>query len=264
MKIGLMPGTPAAEMRAMGFEALQMFFANGEDDAKDPTAEAIAAQVRPGDLALAAMTIHVDLVGPTGALPSQVDRAIRLVKKTAELRGLVGDNPRPILVWHPSSYPAGPEVNDAVIFRGLCSAIAQICEVAQQDNVDFAVEMTRDGSVSSAESFLRIKDHVGSPALRVCLDAANIAPDRTPLERSVRMLADDIVIAHGKDVHFQPTGQVAAYGPIGSGKLDYAAYIRCLREYCQVPYFILEYYKTREQMLLARDVVLKHLGDNQG
>jgi hypothetical protein len=36
--------------------------------------------------------------------------------------------------------------------------------------------------------------------------------------------------------------------------------MRCLRDYCDIPYFILEYYQTREEMLRARDIVVKHLG----
>ena len=262
MKIGLMPGVPAAEMRELGFDAEQMFYGwNRQDDAEDPTAEAIAHELRPGTLALAAMAVHIDLVGPRGVIQADVDRAVRLVGRTAALKDLIGDNPRPILIWHPSGYPDAPDVNDGTVFKGLCSAMRQICTAAEQQKVDVAVELTRAGSVGSAESFLRIKDQVASPALCVCLDAANIVPDRTPLERCVRMLAPDIVIAHGKDSHFNPNGEVAGYGPIGSGKVDYATYIRCLRDYCNVPYFILEYYQTREEMLRARDIVLQHLGE---
>lgn len=260
MKLGLMPGTPAAEMRELGFDAVQMFYGwNRQDDAGDPTAEAIASELLPGRLALAAMTVHIDLVGPQGAIQPDVDRAVRLVGRTAALKPLCGDNEKPVLVWHPSGYPDVPGVDDAAVFKGLCSALRQICAAAERQNVHVAVEMTRAGSVGSAESFLRIKDQVASPALRVCLDAANIVPDRTPLERCVRMLAPDIVLAHGKDSHFNPNGDVAGYGPTGSGKLDYATYLRCLRDYCKVPYFILEYYQTREDMLRARDIVLKHM-----
>ena len=106
---------------------------------------------------------------------------------------------------------------------------------------------------------VRIKDKVGSSALRVCMDAANFVPDRTPLERAVRMLADDIVIAHAKDSHFAETGEVRDYGPVGTGKLDYPTYIRCLNEYCNVPYLVLEYYKDRDDMLRARDIILQYL-----
>lgn len=262
MKLGLMPGktVPATEIRELGFEALQLFYGwNPKDDTDEPSVESIDAALRPGKLALAAMTVHIDLVGPRGAIQPDVDRAVRLVGKTAALNGRFGDNARPILVWHPSGYPDAPGVDDGAVFKGLCAAMRTICAAAERQNVDVAVEITRAGSIGSAESFLRIKDQVASPALRVCLDAANIVPDRTPLERCVRMLAPDIVIAHGKDSHFHANGEVAGYGPIGTGKLDYATYLRCLRDYCRVPYFILEYYQTRDEMLRARDIVLQHL-----
>ena len=119
---------------------------------------------------------------------------------------------------------------------------------------------TRGGlCVGSAEAFLHLKERVGSEALRVCLDAANFTPDRTPLERTVRMLAGDVAIAHGKDVRFDEKGEAVDYGPTGSGTLDYPTYIRCLQEYAPVPYFVLEYYRSRQDLLRARDIVQANL-----
>jgi len=260
MKLGLMPGTPAAEMRELGFAALQMFFgSNRTDDAEDPSDEEIDATLRPGNLALAAMTLHIDLVGQHGAVQPDIDRAIRMVGRTAALRDRFGEHEKPVLVWHPSGYPDVPGVDDRVVFQGLCAALGQVCAAAEAQDVYLAVELSRACSVYSAESFLRIKDQVASPALRVCLDAANIAPDRTPLERAVRMLGSDVVIAHAKDSHFHKNGEVADYGPVGSGTLDYAVYIRALQQYCRTPYIILEYYQSREQMLHARDTILQYL-----
>ena len=69
MKIGVMPGNqiPANELRAQGFEALQMFFGGGADgDAHDPSPEKVGETLAAGNLALAAMTLHVGLVGPAG------------------------------------------------------------------------------------------------------------------------------------------------------------------------------------------------------
>ena len=260
MKLGLMPGTPAAEMKSLGFEAVQLFYGgNRLDDGGDPSVEAIDDALRPGPMALAAMTLHMDLVGPAGAVDAEIERTVRVVKKTAALRARFGDNERPVLVWHPSGYPDAADVDDEVVFRGLCGALSRVCRAAEEENVSLAVEITRAGSVGGAESFLRIRDRVGSPALRVCIDAANFVPDRTPLRRAVRMLADDIVIAHAKDSCFSENGEVRSYGPVGTGKMDYAEYIGCLKEYCSVPYLVLEYYKTREDMLRARDIILQYL-----
>ena len=115
--------------------------------------------------------------------------------------------------------------------------------------------MTRAGSIDGAERFLRVQDRVGSAALKVCMDAANFAPDRTPLVRAVRMLGPDIAIAHGKDARFAENGEVADYGPAGSGCLDYPAYIGALLEWTRVTWFVLEYYRSRDELLRARDIV---------
>ena len=126
---------------------------------------------------------------------------------------------------------------------------------AQELGVYIAVEITRAGSVGSAETYLHLKDRVSSSALKVCIDAANFVPDRTPLLRAVRAMASDIIIAHGKDASFKENGEVADYGPTGSGCLDYPAYIAALRQYAPVPYFVLEYYRSREDLIAARDIV---------
>ena len=256
MKIGLMNDTvvPAEERRALGFNAVQLFFGMGDNaDENDPTPDKVDHTL--GGLALAAMTLHIDLIGPNGLKPEDVVRAVACVEQTATLKDKIGDNEKPIMVWHPSGYPEAPEVSDEALFQGLVEALKTVCSTAEQQDVHLAVEITRAGSVGGAETFLRLKDHVGSDALRVCLDAANFVPDRTPLERAVRILAPHTVIAHGKDSCFKENGEVDTYGPTGSGRLDYATYIRSLLQYSPVPYFVLEYYKSRKQLLTARDIV---------
>jgi sugar phosphate isomerase/epimerase len=265
VKLGLMVGAigemvAAEELRSLGFEAVQAFFGEGpEGDAKDPTPDELDALLRLGDVALAAMTLHVDLVGVEGTVRADVDRAIRCVKKTAALEGRFGDNEKPLLIWHPSAYPEALAVDDRLVIEGVCDALSSVCEVAEGVGVNVAVEITRAGSIGSAERYLRVKDRVGSDALRVCMDAANFTPDRTPLERAVRVLGPDTVIIHGKDMRFDETGKVSAYGPTGSGTLDYPTYVSCVKDYVDAPYFVLEYYRSREDLLRARDFVRRSL-----
>lgn len=259
MKLGVMPGDtiPAAELKTEGFDAMQLFWGMGDNAAaKDAEPAQIAATLAAGDLDLAAMTLHIDLVGPRGRIDADVERAVGLVGRTASLDIHKGDNPRPILVWHPSRYPELEGLDDGSVFDGLCSALADICRVAESSGVDIAVEITRNGSVGSAETFLHLADRVASSALKVCIDAANFCPDRTPLVRAVRRLAPYTVIAHGKDCSFKDNGEPDKYGPTGSGRLDYDTYIQSLFEFApDVPYFVLEYYKSREDLLRARDIV---------
>ncbi len=265
MKLALMIGAigemvEADELRSLGFEAVQAFFGSGpQGDPEDPTPDELDALLRVGDVALAAMTLHTDLVGVEGIVKEDVDRTIRCVKKTAGLEGRFGDDERPLLIWHPAAYPEAPGIDDRVVFEALCDALSSVCEAAEGVGVNGAVEITRAGSIGSAERYLRVKDRVGSEALRVCMDAANFTPDRTPLERAVRMLGPDTVIVHGKDVRFDETGKVSSYGPTGSGTLDYPAYVSYAKAYTDVPYFVLEYYRSRADLLRARDIVRQSL-----
>ena len=123
MKLGLMAGDllAPAEMRPEGFEAVQMFFGGGADgDARDPSAEDIGRVLQEAGIALAAMTLHVDLVGPKGMVEEDAARLVRCVEKTAALDGRFGENGRPVLVWHPSGYPE-EGVDDRAVFEGLCT-----------------------------------------------------------------------------------------------------------------------------------------------
>ena len=258
MKFALMPGEtlPPDQVRSEGFEAVQLFFAGGADgDAKDPSVEDIDKILQAANVALAAMTLHIDLVGATGLIEADVERLQRCVDKTAALDGRFGDNENPVLVWHPGGYPEDKGCDDRAVFSGLCAGLSAACSAAEKAGVLIAVEMTRAGSIGGAESFLRVQDRVGSSALKVCMDGANFIPDRTPLERAVRMLGPDIAIAHGKDSRFAANGEVSDYGPTGSGCLDYKAYIAALQEYAEMPYFVFEYYNSRDDLIKARDLV---------
>lgn len=264
MKLGVMPAEviPYAELKGEGFDAMQLFWGMGDDAAaKDPSPEKLKEVLDKGGLTLAAMTLHIDLVGPKGRIDAEVERTVDLVGRTAALDVPWGDNPKPILVWHPSRYP-DEDPDDPAIFDGLCSALTDVCKAAESAGVDLAVELTRNGSVGSAETFLHLVDRVGSGALKACVDAANFCPDRTPLVRAVRSLAPYTVIAHGKDCVFQDNGEPDRAGPTGSGRLDYDTYIGSLLEFVpDLPYFVLEYYKTREDLLKARDIVRGAMGN---
>ena len=242
MKLGVMPGDiiPASELKAEGFDAMQLFWGKGDD--------AAANDAEPAKIAA------------TLAAGNDVERTLELVGRTASLDIHKGDNPRSILVWHPSGYPESEGLDDRAIFDGLCGALTEICRVAESSDVNIAVDITRNSAVGSAETFLHLAERVGSSALKVCIDAANFCPDRTPLVRAIRRLAPYTVIAHGKDCSFKDNGEPDTYGPTGSGRLDYDTYIQSLLEFAsEVPYFVLEYYKSREDLLKARNIVLEAL-----
>ena len=111
MKLGVMPGDtiPAPELKSEGFDAMQLFWGMGENAAsKDPSVESIDATLKAGDLALSAMTLHIDLVGPRGVIEADVERTVHCVERTAALDGRYGDTPRPILAWSSSRTTPAP------------------------------------------------------------------------------------------------------------------------------------------------------------
>ena len=72
---------------------------------------------------------------------------------------------------------------------------------------------------------------MASPRLKVVMDAANIfGKDDLPrmkevLDEAFDLLGDYVAIAHGKDLDH---GGDAGHLPAGSGKLDYAHYVKLL------------------------------------
>jgi hypothetical protein len=94
-------------------------------------------------------------------------------ERTADLESRFGDNECPLLVWHPSEYPSVAGVDDNVVFQGLCQALSSACTVAEDKGVHIAVEITRAGSIGSAESFLRVI----STAICTPLSSATVQAD---------------------------------------------------------------------------------------
>jgi sugar phosphate isomerase/epimerase len=107
--------------------------------------------------------------------------------------------------------------------------IAAALAVAERHDVVLAFEPEHNNVVADARAGRRLLDTLDSPHLKVVIDAANlIRPgglDRQEetLRDAFEQLADDLVLAHAKDV--LPDGTVV---PAGLGGLDYALYVDLL------------------------------------
>jgi sugar phosphate isomerase/epimerase len=103
--------------------------------------------------------------------------------------------------------------------------------VAEAHDVTLAFEPERNNVVNDAAAARRLLSEVGSPCLRVVLDAANLfdGPDLSRqdqmLAQAFALLGDDVVLAHAKDVRADG-GIVAA----GKGELDYGLYLDLLAQ----------------------------------
>ena len=233
-----------------------MFFGWGADgDVQDPSAQEVDKVLQAANIALAAMTLHIDLVGPKGAIQDDGARLVRCVEKTAALDGRFGDNARPVLVWHPAGIQR-KALTDRAVFEGLCEGLATACAAAERFGVVIAVEMTRAGSIDGAERFLRVAGPggiLGAQSLRGRSElrarphpASACGADARPRHRN------------------RPTARTCALprmarSPITDRRGRGAWIIRLISVRCRsgrmCPYFVFEYYKSRADMLKARDIV---------
>ena len=133
---------------------------------------------------------------------------------------------------HPESmWRHHPDNASAETWRLLRSTLEQVLPVAEAADVTVAFEPEINNVASDARKSRRIIDEMGSPNLKVVLDAANIfGKDDLPrmtevLDEAFDLLGDHVAIAHGKDLD---RGGDAGHLAAGTGKLDYAHYVKLL------------------------------------
>ena len=125
---------------------------------------------------------------------------------------------------------AHPGNADAAARADMLESVASAVAAAEAAGVVVAVEPEPGNVIRDAAAARLLLDRIGSPALRIVLDAANLLPpERLPdqrrvLEEAFELLGDDIALAHAKDV--RPDGAVVA---AGRGSVDYPAYLALLR-----------------------------------
>lgn len=137
----------------------------------------------------------------------------------------------PDSMWRHHPDNASPET-----WRDLRATLEQVLPTAEAAGVTVAFEPEINNVASDARRSRRIIDEMGSPKLKVVMDAANIfGEDDLPrmtevLDEAFDLLGDHVAIAHGKDLdHGGDAGHLAA----GTGKLDYAHYVSLL---CGLPF----------------------------
>jgi sugar phosphate isomerase/epimerase len=125
---------------------------------------------------------------------------------------------------------AHPDNASPAAWTDMRESVEAAVAAAESAGVTLAVEPEPGNVVRDARAARALLDQVGSPALRIVVDAANlVAPERLPdqrrvLEEAFALLWRDIVLAHAKDV--RADGAIVA---AGRGELDYGAYLGLLR-----------------------------------
>jgi sugar phosphate isomerase/epimerase len=123
-----------------------------------------------------------------------------------------------------------PENASAEAWRDLLHSFEVAVRIAEQHGVLLGVEPELANVVSSATAARRLIDEMGSRAIRIVLDPANLAEQaesaerRRIIEQSVDLLAGDIVMAHAKDR--AEDGNVAT---AGKGVIDFGHFLSRLK-----------------------------------
>jgi sugar phosphate isomerase/epimerase len=126
---------------------------------------------------------------------------------------------------HPDN--ASPEA-----WRDLVMSMQSALQIATEHDVTLAVEPEVSNVVDSAVKARRLLDEMQSANLKIVIDAANLFHagtlqyQRRVLNEAFSLLADDIILAHAKDLSRDgEAGQEAA----GTGLLDYDYYLSLLQ-----------------------------------
>ena len=132
--------------------------------------------------------------------------------------------------YHPDN--ARPEAWEEMV-----DTFSQLVPVAERHGVVLAFEPEVVNVVDTAAKARRLIDQIGSESLRIVMDPANyFHPDMLPrmtevLEDGFAQTGHLIALAHAKDVRLADGDAEECVRPAaGTGVLDYATYIRLLRE----------------------------------
>ncbi|HEU5483844.1 MAG TPA: sugar phosphate isomerase/epimerase [Microlunatus sp.] len=129
---------------------------------------------------------------------------------------------------------AHPDNQSTAAWRDLLIELEAAVPAAEAAGVLLAFEPEHNNVVNSAQRARQLIDDLGSPALKVLMDAANIFGTgdlermRDHLREAFDLVGADIALAHAKDLdHDGDAGGRAA----GQGYLDYQLYLSLLRDH---------------------------------
>jgi sugar phosphate isomerase/epimerase len=127
-----------------------------------------------------------------------------------------------------------PDNHSPEAWRDMSGCMREAAAIAQEADVVLAFEPEVNNVVDSAKKSRQLLDEIGSPHLKVTMDAANIfhagelARMSEVLDEAFALVGKDIVLAHAKDLsHDGDAGHEAA----GRGRLDYQRYLSLLHRY---------------------------------
>lgn len=128
---------------------------------------------------------------------------------------------------------AHPDNRSPEAWSDMRQSLDEALQAAEQHDLILGVETEVANVIDTPQKARQLLDEVDSPRLKIIMDAANLFHagelDRMQevIDRAIDLLAEDIVLAHAKDLNRDgEAGQMAA----GTGLLDYDHYLRRLAD----------------------------------
>ena len=127
-----------------------------------------------------------------------------------------------------------PDNGSPEAWHDMLACIRAAVEIAKPFGVTLGFEPEVNNVVDSAKKARRLLDEIGSPHLKVTMDAANLfhageLPRMNEvLDQAFALVGKDIVMAHAKDLSRDGD---AGHEAAGHGKLDYERYLSLLHAY---------------------------------
>jgi len=225
------PHTVLAKVAAAGFATTQYNMAcSGLPSLPDridaATTEAIRSAATGAGVDIVALSSTFNMIHPDPAVRSAGLEKLAVLAEAVRPMGtrlvtLCTGTRDPDDQWRAHPDNATPEA-----WSDLLVAMEAALTIAEANDIDLGIEPELANVVSSAELALRLIDDIGSPRIRIVLDAANLFETASPPEqraivsRAIDLLGDRIAIAHAKDR--EPGGSFAV---AGEGVLDYPHYL---------------------------------------
>ncbi len=229
------PQTVLAAVKAAGFTATQYNLACSGLPAMPEVippevTRAVAQSARVHGLSLTAVSGTYNMVHPDAAVRAAGHVRLDVLASACSAMGtrvitLCTGTRDPFDQWHEH-----PDNDTPGAWRDLLGAMETALDIAERHDVLLGIEPELANVVNSATKARALIAQLGSPRVRIVLDAANLFEavsleiQRRTVSEAIDLLADHIVMAHAKDRHAD-----GRFATAGQGVLDYPHYLRALK-----------------------------------
>ena len=202
----------------------------------DSVCDQVRKQISKRNMIISALSGEVNMVHPDPAVRQEEIRWLELLISACDRLG-----PSIIATCTGSRSAASmwrnhPDNATEETWQVLHNTLEQLLPIAEKHGVTLAFEPEVNNVANTVKKSRRLIEEVGSPNLKVVMDAANIFGEgelprmQEILDEAFDLLGEHIAIAHAKDLdHDGDAGHLAA----GTGLLDYERYVSLL---CSLPF----------------------------